>query len=427
MEFRRVRSLKYRRFAFIKNRLPFKDQSGQIRLGFKAFVKFLVFHFLKVLPRSKKIIIWGSEAGRDFLGNPKYLFIKANEDQSIRNIWITKNKKILNALRNRGYSVHYYKSLKGVYYQLRAKIAVMSHSINDDFWGLLLGGVISINTWHGVGLKKVWGANKHTLSYQVRYVKKKLDGLKLNMLLSPNQSKTTYLFSTSKAVSNYYPETFLISMNNVKELGQARNDVFFTSFSCEEDKFPSNIKENYVITYMPTHRGRGQMEKGITDVLNLDEINQFCENNNCLFLIKSHMYSKPVKIEKYRNVRDVSEDNIDTQLLLKYSNILITDYSSCFTDYLLLNRPILFYCYDLDEYLIDANEMYFDYEEVTPGAKVKTFEEIMYELNLLIQGIDNYQNERKEILKLFYSTENQGPVIESQIQFINKLLRSERK
>ncbi|GGE17741.1 hypothetical protein GCM10011571_19360 [Marinithermofilum abyssi] len=229
----------------------------------------------------------------------------------------------------------------------------------------------------------------------------------------------SYVISTSEKVSSYYPETFLVNRGNVWELGQARNDLFFTETD-EEKHFPNWIKERKIITYMPTHRNFGQLDKEIHQVLDLKRLDEFCRQYGCTFLIKRHMFSKGKLPRGLEHVVDISQEKLEPQLLLKYTDILVTDYSSCYTDYLLLNRPVLFYCYDLDEYLTKSNEMYHDYEEVTPGPKVETFDALLKSLAAAAEGRDAYEAERNRVLHIFYARENQGPVAEKQVRHIYK-------
>lgn len=382
----------------------------------------VLFKFFKITPRSKRIIVFGSENGKGFRGNPKYLFLKFNKSK-FRLIWILKNKQAVKDMRIAGYECYSHTSIKGMYYQIRAKYLIHSHSIHDDFNKVLVSGATSINTWHGVGLKKVWGANKNTFSYKTIHEKNKWKKKIMSLVEKTNYAKTNYFFSTSPRVSSYYPETFSIKKEQIFELGQARNDVFFDD-SLEDVTFPDYLKKQKIIVYMPTHRKFGTFDKPIEDVLDLEAIDYFCKQNNYLFIIKRHMYSSGTIDPVYENIKDISQLTIDPQQLLKYTDILITDYSSCYTDYLLLNRPVLFYCYDLDFYLKESNEMYFDYFEVTPGPKCKDFSSLMNSLHEVVYGIDNYDEERSRVLNIFYSKENQQPVIEKQLSFIlNKIIR----
>ncbi len=173
-----------------------------------------------------------------------------------------------------------------------------------------------------------------------------------------NQAKVSYVFSTSERVSSYYPETFMTDADKIIELGQARNDVFYYD-SAEDEQVPEYMKENKIITYMPTHRNHGKGDKSIQQVFRFQRLNQFCKDNGYLFIVKRHMYSKGKIPTNLSHIKDISHTNIDPQLVLKYTNILITDYSSCYTDFLLLNRPVLFLLLRLREISVNVKRYVF--------------------------------------------------------------------
>lgn len=64
----------------------------------------------------------------------------------------------------------------------------------------------------------------------------------------------------------------------------------------------------------------------------------------------------------------------------------MTDYSSLYFDFLLWNRPILFFPYDLEYYRNEDRGLIFDYEEFTPGPKAYGIEDlqIFYSENINI-------------------------------------------
>ena len=90
---------------------------------------------------------------------------------------------------------------------------------------------------------------------------------------------------------------------------------------------------------------------------------------------------------------------------------MVTDYSSIYIDYLLLDLPLLFYCYDYNQYLAEDREMYFKYEDVTPGVKARDFDGLLKELVIFAQDGRNYaKKDRERIKNLFYCKKAQGPV-----------------
>ncbi|WP_188454986.1 CDP-glycerol glycerophosphotransferase family protein [Virgibacillus oceani] len=384
----------------------------------------VIIHFLsKLIPKSRNLVVFGGESGQGFRGNTKYIFLEMVKNPNLKCVWISKNNSVISELTQRGFTAYKHHSWKGITAQLRAKLVIHSHSINDDFSKSFLGGAISYSTWHGVGLKKVWGANKNTFSYKILHETSWLRRTFGKLVVKTNQAKTNYVVSTSPAVSSYYPETFLVPKENVLELGQVRNDVFFND-SEEDLTIPDWIKNEKIIMYMPTHRKFGKLETDINLVFDFQGLNGYCSQAGYKFLVKRHMYSTGQVPTIYENIIDISNESYDPQLLLKYTDMLVTDYSSCYTDYLLLDRPVLFYSYDLDVYLKKSNEMYFNYFDVTPGSKVINFPKLLEEIKLNTEEPDIYKTERDRVLNVFYSKENQVEVLQKQVKYIyNHILK----
>lgn len=396
-----------------------KNLIKKTRLILKRTIVVTIWYLSKLIPKSKNLVVFGAENGRGFRGNPRYLFLRMVKNSNLTCVWISKDPKTVSELTDMGFLAYKHNSLKGIIYQLRAKLVIHSHSINDDFYKVLLGGAISYNTWHGVGLKKVWGANKNTFTYKILHEKSFIKKFFGKFVVKTNSAKTNYVVSTSEKVSSYYPETFLVKKENVLELGQVRNDIFFIDTD-EDENFPAFIKENKIITYMPTHRNFGKIDTDINLVFDFQKLEELCERTGYKFVIKRHMYSSGYIPSQYKHIIDISDENIDPQFLLKYTDILLTDYSSCYTDYLLLDRPVAFYCYDLEKYLQKSNEMYHGYFDVTPGPKTQTFPELLSSLEDYINDPSLFKEERKRVLNIFYSKKNQGKVLEKQVNYINE-------
>ena len=85
---------------------------------------------------------------------------------------------------------------------------------------------------------------------------------------------------------------------------------------------------------------------------------------------------------------------MDMNDLLISTDILITDYSSVIFDYSLLNRPILFYAYDLEEYIAER-DFYYSYKEFVPGPILETNEELFSK----IENISTVDLKQIEIFK----------------------------
>ena len=79
-------------------------------------------------------------------------------------------------------------------------------------------------------------------------------------------------------------------------------------------------------------------------------------------------------------------------------DVMLTDYSSIYMDYLLLNRPVVFYCPDYDQYVTHNREFQFPYEDMTPGPKCRTQDELHNALKQAAFADDGYEKQRLSLL-----------------------------
>ena len=126
---------------------------------FSSFVLILLSIILspitKIIPRNKNLWIFVFLGGKEFLDNPKHLFLYTqNNHKEIRAIWLSKNKNILLALRESGYECYYTYSPQGFYFTLIAGYIFYSNLILSDVNLIGSIGAIRINLWHGIPLKK---------------------------------------------------------------------------------------------------------------------------------------------------------------------------------------------------------------------------------------------------------------------------------
>ena len=381
------------------------------------------YYLLWLFPRDKRLILFTSDEGEAFNDNPKYLFQKFIAQPGFRCVWITRNADVYDAMKQSGYEVCMLQSRQGRWMQLRAGTLIHSNSLKEEFNYILAGGATSINCWHGVGLKRVWYRNKNAFSGKWTAQPPSLKRSYHLWWAGLNRARRNYVISTSEEVSAYYPATYNVPMDHVLNLGQARNDVFFDD-TLEEGTLPPEFQKGKVIVYMPTYRAynvrRGDREM-IGSGIDLEKLSAMLKKYGYTFVIKQHRFNTQEGAEqrRYENIVDISSLNyaLDPQLLLKYTDILITDYSSAYTDFLLLDRPVLFYCYDLEDYLSQW-ELNFDYDYVTPGPKVFSSDELIAALEKILQGQDEYVAERQRVKRVFYSPENQGPVAQKQMDYI---------
>ena len=223
-----------------------------------------------------------------------------------------------------------------------------------------------VNLWHGVPLKKIALLDPNLSGAARLYFRK---------IFSENY---TCVLTTSRKLVPLMAESFAIPENRVKVWGQPRNDGMFEPKDRQAilngiyGELPACKK---AVLYAPTFRDGGSVKLFPFPDFDLKRLEKFLEREETLLFIRTHIAEQasaaPYLGERIRFLGN--EEAEDVTGILNIFDVLITDYSSIYIDYLLTDRPMIFLPYDKEEYLKDRG-MNFDYDEVTPGPKPRTME-----------------------------------------------------
>nr|WP_232217861.1 CDP-glycerol glycerophosphotransferase family protein [Virgibacillus sp. SK37] len=130
--------------------------------------------------------------------------------------------------------------------------------------------------------------------------------------------------------------------------------------------------------FAPTFRGNGQASAHFPfEVLNLDLLYETL-HEEYVFLFKIHPFVKnklEIPYEYADFFYDFSEYREINDLLL-VTDLLITDYSSVCFEFALLNKPMLFFAFDVEQY-IEERDFYYNYFDFIPGPLIKTTREMV--------------------------------------------------
>ena len=88
--------------------------------------------------------------------------------------------------------------------------------------------------------------------------------------------------------------------------------------------------------------------------------------------------------------------------MLAISDCLICDYSSLIFDYLLIDKPIIYNLYDLEEYEKVRGLSYYPYSMICAGDIVTNQAEFMSAINSVISGNDCYTDNREKVRKIIH-------------------------
>ena len=131
--------------------------------------------------------------------------------------------------------------------------------------------------------------------------------------------------------------------------------------------------------YMPTWRDTA-IDFFETGNFNLDLLNDKLKTKNEVFFVKLHSYTSPKIIDRFfgfSNIKVIHSNITDIYPFLLHSDCLITDYSSIYFDYLLLEKPIILFPFDIADYESKSRELAFDYDEMMIGDRVNSFAELL--------------------------------------------------
>lgn len=375
---------------------------------FPKAVLYTLFYILYVLsflfPRSKKIWLFDEWEGKRCADNARYLYLYVHEHQpSIVGIWITHDPAIVTELRSRGLRAYHAYSMGGLWYTLRAKVVVYESTVSAFFW--LTGGMLKINLWHGLPIKKIVydsvGTKKHNWVYTATGVRRLY-----HMFFHPEKvALGDYVLAQSPAWHAFFSSAFRVDPSHVIIENQPRNEVFtattvftFKSEDAVIERIAELRKTKKVITYLPTFRDGSNTPLAGSHLV-FDELDKFLEKHSMHMYIKMHHEGVPDAADRYANIEFLPAD-FSAMLMLRNTDILITDYSSVFFEFLLTDRPIIFFAFDLDAYVGKLRELYFDYDAITPGPKAKTVKELYKELEAIGAGRDAYTEEREKIREM---------------------------
>ena len=323
----------------------------------------------------EKTILWEAFDGRGILDNPKALFEAMLADPDFKDwkhIWVLDDLKECEALQksfkcNR--KVHFvrWRSVSYFYGLATAKCLVSNGLFMLNF--CKRKEQIYINTWHGIPLKQM-GVSED----RIRAASQIKEFLSIDYLLSASSFQTIV----------YQQDFGLGALFNgeIVEKGHPRLDTFlnmnrektFALLKFANVKLDSTKK---LIVYAPTWRG----EKFTSPEISIDSLlevkarlESIVDTTQWQVLIKPHQIVYNAAREQFKDLDFMIPATIDANEVLAITDVLVSDFSSIFYDFLLTKRPIVFYIPDLEEY--KASRGLYHSVDTLPGPVCQSLEEL---------------------------------------------------
>jgi len=278
------------------------------------------------------------------------------------------------------------------------------HEIIND----TLGGIPIVVSWHWPsghvavherGINQNF-ANSGLIANGTPYLKSRLFRHVVNydLMVSTSDFWTKHL----------YKKYFLAK--DVENYGYPRNDVLFRTpdhldlIGVDVNKFKllkmAKEKGHKIAIYSPTFRDDGS-DAFSSGHLNIEKLNTFLSKHNIILVLKMH----PLNARTYEDLSNIVnyDKDFDVYPVMSLSDMMITDYSSIYIDYLIIDRPIVFFNYDYEKYLEQNRKLQTKFLDTIPGV-VTTEQEGLEKaiLDHLISDNDTHKSDRTKLKEISY-------------------------
>jgi len=293
---------------------------------------------------------------------------------------------------------------------LEAKYLIASHTFQDYF--AKKPDQIYVNTWHGTSIKAL-GFDIVGESSNSRNVIRNF--MMSDYIISPNAHMTN-VFANSYKLQGAYQGMIL-------EGGYPRNDVIVSNNKSTATQKLQNFSMNFnqkkpTILYGPTWRG-ADVGNPTNQLPELKELitklrEEYGAKYNVLLKVHPFIYEAASQNISLREL--LIPDYIDTNEVLSLTDILIADFSSIFFDYLLTDRPVIFYVPDKDDYAKNRG-VYLDFTDL-PGPQVKNYKQLKKEIDRIVARKRNKYLTKYKAMKNKYLSYDDGKTTKRYVERI---------
>lgn len=344
-----------------------------------------LYPLFKLLPIKKKTIVFESYWGDKYNCNPRALYEYIDENhKDYKCVWSVSDESI--KINGKAKKVRI-GSLKYYYYMSTSKYFV--NNVNFPDFHIKRKKSVELQTMHGTPLK--------TLGLDVPNEFKTEEGKEKFI---KRCERWDYLTVSSDKVSQIAESCFKFNKEFLK-VGYPRIDRLFKINNKEEK---NRVREELniprgkkVILYVPTWRVKDKFDMKL-DIKKMKEK----LGNDYILLLRLHPFSVKGLNKNILNdfVIDVTGYN-DIEKLYVLSDLIITDYSSVMFDYCILNKPMIFFAYDLETYKNNLRGFYFDFNDEAPGPIVYNSDQLIKSLENLDKIKQKYKNKMKRFKKKY--------------------------
>lgn len=347
-------------------------------------------------PLDNEMILYESRAGQSLTDNPYAIFkeiISRPEFKDFKHVWVVKNDEesiaFFEKIKSKNIQVSFVKVSTVEYYEKLAKAKYVINNATFPATYIKKENQIYINTWHGTPLKSMGFDIPGNPDHSKNVVR---NFLMADFILSPNKHTSDILLDSYKLRGLYSGEIIENGYPRIDQTLNKKDDAMFNALYPADLDIDNNKK---TILYAPTWKG-SNVNSATNNINQIVAELSYLKSEvgseyNIIFKAHPFLYNKIKNDERISGI--LVSDLIDTNQLLTEVDLLITDFSSIFFDYLVTDKPIIFYTWDEDLY--ESNRgMYIEAEKL-PGPKFET----IVDLSAGIKDIEKHTSEYQDIYR----------------------------
>ena len=341
----------------------------ELGISLYLFVFRILFNLFKLCPQRKKTVSVAS------FGDNIFYTARSLRELSDEDIIILKGSSCRYEFDpSIGYVVPFDLKRPIAYLQSIYHLATATTILVDTYYGFLAAakfkkGTNCVQLWHAAGAIKQFGLLDPSIENRTPNAKDRFQKVYDNF---------HYCVAGSEKMATIFKKSFGLTDDRIIRTGTPRTDILFDSGKQQHiyqdlvNKYPA-IKGKKIMLYAPTFRAN--QLSNIQFELDIKKLYEQLSDDYAL-LVKAHPAVNFTLSDAYKDFAFDVSDVKDTNSLLLVVDLLITDYSSIPFEYALLEKPMIFFAYDMEEYEITSGLMP-DFENQMPGPVVFSTEAII--------------------------------------------------
>ncbi|MDD6043083.1 MAG: CDP-glycerol glycerophosphotransferase family protein [Eubacteriaceae bacterium] len=369
-----------------------------------------------------KLIVFSAYNGKNYTCSPRAVYERLIADPAYSDylfVWFFEHPEEYRFLEeNINTKVVKNQSALCEKYLHRAKYWIFNFRALDHWWPSK--EQVYVQCWHGTPLKRlgydITSSNNAMNSIKEIREKYRTDTQRFSYLVSSCRF-VTEKFSTAWHLKELKNESALI------ETGYPRNDFLSTYQDIDivriREKLGLSDCHKKILLYAPTWRDN-QHDSGCGYVydnpVDFDQLKEKLAEDYIILFRAHYLVANKFNFAEYEGFVYNVSDYDDINDLYVISDMLITDYSSVFFDYAILERPMFFYMYDLEDYRDELRGFYIDVDSL-PGPVVKTEAEL---IDVICNSDEKFDVEEVRKFNEVYNTLNDGHAAERLIERVIK-------